>query len=149
MVRHHGQIQLKTATADGARQIKERSGILHKSPGLRGLCQPSHPADPHVDRPADAALAAGGAPGLAEGLAIIAEQVFPAGFPGLAQLGVYSIAGLLAAALTARCVLPGLLPAPRPRCMSKTAFCRRIPKFPSSSPATPRTAATARAATAR
>ena len=32
------------------------------------------------------------------------------GFPGLAQLGVYSIAGLVAAALTARYVLPGLMP---------------------------------------
>ncbi|AOY96495.1 hypothetical protein BKK79_33635 [Cupriavidus sp. USMAA2-4] len=33
------------------------------------------------------------------------------GFPGLAQLGVYSIAGLAAAALTTRHVLPQLLPA--------------------------------------
>lgn len=33
------------------------------------------------------------------------------GLPGLAQLGVYSIAGLVAAALTTRFVLPALLPA--------------------------------------
>lgn len=33
------------------------------------------------------------------------------GFPGLAQLGLYSIAGLLAAAAITRFVLPGLLPA--------------------------------------
>lgn len=33
------------------------------------------------------------------------------GFPGLAQLGLYSIAGLVAAALVTRFVLPGLLPA--------------------------------------
>ncbi|MDT7836743.1 MMPL family transporter [Aquabacterium sp. OR-4] len=32
------------------------------------------------------------------------------GFPGLAQLGVFSVAGLLAAALTARWVLPALMP---------------------------------------
>ena len=39
------------------------------------------------------------------------------GFPGLAQLGLYSIAGLLAAAAITRFVLPGLLPArpPHPR----------------------------------
>lgn len=40
-------------------------------------------------------------------------------------------------------------PAPRPRCMSRTVFCRKIPKFLSSSPAIPRTAATVRAATAQ
>lgn len=33
------------------------------------------------------------------------------GFPGLAQLGLYSISGLIAAALTTRYVLPGLMPA--------------------------------------
>ncbi|MFT3735878.1 MAG: MMPL family transporter [Rhodocyclaceae bacterium] len=33
------------------------------------------------------------------------------GFPGLAQLGLYSIAGLIAAALTARFVMPQLMPA--------------------------------------
>ena len=32
------------------------------------------------------------------------------GFPGLAQLGVFSVAGLVAAALTARFVLPALMP---------------------------------------
>ncbi|HEU5297459.1 MAG TPA: MMPL family transporter [Burkholderiaceae bacterium] len=32
------------------------------------------------------------------------------GFPGLAQLGVFSIAGLIAAALTTRCVLPVWMP---------------------------------------
>ncbi len=32
------------------------------------------------------------------------------GFPGLAQLGVFSIAGLVGAALTTRCLLPALLP---------------------------------------
>ncbi|HSB96881.1 MAG TPA: MMPL family transporter, partial [Spongiibacteraceae bacterium] len=36
------------------------------------------------------------------------------GFPGLAQLGLYSIAGLIAAALTARYVLPQLLIKPAP-----------------------------------
>lgn len=37
--------------------------------------------------------------------------LLPAGFPGLAQLGLYSISGLLAAALVTRYVLPELLPA--------------------------------------
>jgi predicted exporter len=32
------------------------------------------------------------------------------GFPGLAQLGVFSVAGLVAAALTTRFVLPALMP---------------------------------------
>ncbi len=34
----------------------------------------------------------------------------PSGFQGLAQLGLYSIAGLIAAALVTRCVLPGWRP---------------------------------------
>ena len=38
-------------------------------------------------------------------------SLLPSDFPGLAQLGLYSIAGLLAAALTTRFVLPLLLPA--------------------------------------
>ncbi len=37
-------------------------------------------------------------------------SLLPSGFPGLAQLGVYSIAGLVAAALVTRFVLPDLLP---------------------------------------
>jgi predicted exporter len=44
-------------------------------------------------------------------------SLLPATFPGLAQLGLYSIAGLVAAALTTRFVLPQLLgavPPPRP-----------------------------------
>jgi predicted exporter len=38
-------------------------------------------------------------------------SLLPSGFPGLAQLGVYSMAGLVAAALVTRHVLPELLPA--------------------------------------
>ncbi len=38
-------------------------------------------------------------------------SLVPSGFPGLAQLGVYSIAGLVAALLVTRHVLPALLPA--------------------------------------
>jgi predicted exporter len=38
-------------------------------------------------------------------------SLLPSGFPGLAQLGLYSIAGLAAAALATRHVLPQLLPA--------------------------------------
>ncbi len=38
-------------------------------------------------------------------------SLLPSGFPGLAQLGVYSISGLLAAGLVTRFVLPELLPA--------------------------------------
>jgi predicted exporter len=38
-------------------------------------------------------------------------SLLPSSFPGLAQLGCYSIAGLLAAALVTRFVLPQLLPA--------------------------------------
>ena len=38
-------------------------------------------------------------------------SLLPSGFPGLAQLGLYSIAGLLAAALTTRFLLPLLTPA--------------------------------------
>jgi predicted exporter len=38
-------------------------------------------------------------------------SLLPSGFPGLAQLGLYSISGLLAAALVTRFVLPTLLPA--------------------------------------
>lgn len=38
-------------------------------------------------------------------------SLLPSGFPGLAQLGVYSIAGLLAAAAVTRFVLPALTPA--------------------------------------
>jgi predicted exporter len=42
------------------------------------------------------------------------------GFPGLAQLGVYSISGLLAAAAVTRWVLPALIPASlRPRDLSR------------------------------
>jgi predicted exporter len=37
-------------------------------------------------------------------------SLLPSGFPGLAQLGLYSIAGLIAAALVTRFVLPALLP---------------------------------------
>ncbi|HEY0768101.1 MAG TPA: MMPL family transporter [Steroidobacteraceae bacterium] len=36
--------------------------------------------------------------------------LLPSGFPGLAQLGLYSVTGLLAAALVTRFVLPGWLP---------------------------------------
>jgi predicted exporter len=38
-------------------------------------------------------------------------SLLPSGFPGLKQLGVYSICGLIAAALVTRYVLPALLPA--------------------------------------
>lgn len=38
-------------------------------------------------------------------------SLLPSGFPGLAQLGLYSISGLVAAALVTRFVLPQLLPA--------------------------------------
>ena len=38
-------------------------------------------------------------------------SLLPSGFPGLAQLGLYSMAGLLAAALVTRYVLPDMLPA--------------------------------------
>ena len=37
-------------------------------------------------------------------------SLLPSGFPGLSQLGVYSISGLVAAALTTRFVLPALIP---------------------------------------
>ena len=37
-------------------------------------------------------------------------SLLPSGFPGLAQLGLYSISGLIAAALATRFVLPALLP---------------------------------------
>jgi predicted exporter len=37
-------------------------------------------------------------------------SLLPSGFPGLAQLGAYSICGLIAAALVTRYVLPALLP---------------------------------------
>ena len=37
-------------------------------------------------------------------------SLLPSGFPGLAQLGVYSISGLIAAAAVTRFVLPELLP---------------------------------------
>ena len=37
-------------------------------------------------------------------------SLLPSGFPGLAQLGVYSISGLVAAALTTRFILPLLIP---------------------------------------
>jgi predicted exporter len=37
-------------------------------------------------------------------------SLLPSGFPGLAQLGLFSISGLLAAALVTRFVLPNLLP---------------------------------------
>jgi predicted exporter len=37
-------------------------------------------------------------------------SLLPSGFPGLAQLGLYSMAGLVAAALVTRFVLPALLP---------------------------------------
>jgi predicted exporter len=37
-------------------------------------------------------------------------SLLPSGFPGLAQLGLYSISGLVAAALVTRYVLPALLP---------------------------------------
>jgi predicted exporter len=38
-------------------------------------------------------------------------SMLPSGFPGLKQLGLYSISGLIAAALVTRFVLPALLPA--------------------------------------
>jgi predicted exporter len=38
-------------------------------------------------------------------------SLLPSGFPGLAQLGLYSITGLIAAAMVTRFVLPELLPA--------------------------------------
>jgi predicted exporter len=38
-------------------------------------------------------------------------SLLPSGFPGLKQLGLYSISGLIAAALVTRFVLPALLPA--------------------------------------
>jgi predicted exporter len=38
-------------------------------------------------------------------------SLLPSGFPGLQQLGLYSISGLIAAALVTRYVLPALLPA--------------------------------------
>jgi len=38
-------------------------------------------------------------------------SLLPSGFPGLAQLGLYSISGLIAAALVTRFILPELLPA--------------------------------------
>lgn len=38
-------------------------------------------------------------------------SLLPSGFPGLQQLGMYSISGLIAAALVTRFVLPALLPA--------------------------------------
>jgi predicted exporter len=41
-------------------------------------------------------------------------SLLPSAFPGLAQLGLYSISGLLAAALATRLVLPALLPANLP-----------------------------------
>ena len=47
--------------------------------------------------------------GLSTSLCGFAALVF-SGFPGLAQLGVFSIAGLAAAALTTRCVFPVLAP---------------------------------------
>jgi predicted exporter len=37
-------------------------------------------------------------------------SLLPSGFPGLAQLGLYSVSGLIAAALVTRYVLPALLP---------------------------------------
>jgi predicted exporter len=37
-------------------------------------------------------------------------SLLPSGFPGLAQLGLYSISGLIAAALVTRYILPSLLP---------------------------------------
>src|ERR1700722_6140857 len=37
-------------------------------------------------------------------------SLLPSGFPGLAQLGLYSISGLIAAAMVTRYVLPALLP---------------------------------------
>src|SRR5579859_7352788 len=37
-------------------------------------------------------------------------SLLPSGFPGLAQLGLYSITGLVVAAMVTRFVLPGLLP---------------------------------------
>ncbi|OYY94164.1 MAG: hypothetical protein B7Y41_07490 [Hydrogenophilales bacterium 28-61-23] len=47
------------------------------------------------------------------------------GFPGLAQLGLYSIAGLVTAALTTRFVLPHLLPA-KLRIRDVTAFGQKL-----------------------
>lgn len=50
------------------------------------------------------------------------------GFPGLAQLGLYSIAGLLTAAAITRFVLPGLLPASL-RIRDLTALGQRLAKL--------------------
>ena len=38
-------------------------------------------------------------------------SLLPSGFPGLSQLGLYSIAGLIVAAAVTRFVLPSLMPA--------------------------------------
>ena len=60
--------------------------------------------------------------GLFTSLIGFAALVF-AGFPGLAQLGVFSVAGLLAAAATTRYVLPVIAPAGAPAraCASSSA----------------------------
>ena len=47
-------------------------------------------------------------------------SLLPSAFPGLAQLGLYSISGLIAAALATRWVLPALVPRDR-----GCAICRR------------------------
>jgi predicted exporter len=52
-------------------------------------------------------------------------SLLPSGFPGLKQLGLYSISGLIAAALVTRFVLPALLP-PELRVRDVTPLGRRV-----------------------
>ncbi|HEX3396630.1 MAG TPA: MMPL family transporter [Steroidobacteraceae bacterium] len=52
-------------------------------------------------------------------------SLLPSGFPGLKQLGLYSISGLIAAAFVTRFVLPALLP-PRLNVSDVTPLGRRI-----------------------
>ena len=73
--------------------------------------------------------------GLLTSICGFAALVF-SGFPGLAQLGVFSIAGLVAAALTTRWVLPALMPdgaagtAARRRLGRATAWAaQRLPRW--------------------
>ncbi len=57
-------------------------------------------------------------------------SLLPSAFPGLSQLGLYSIAGLLSAGLITRFVVPGLLPAGfavRDLAPLGAAFSRRLP----------------------
>ena len=70
----------------------------------------SGPQGDAADRPAAASFWATIRLGVLTSIAGFCALVF-SGLPGLAQLGVYSICGLAAAALAARYVLPALLPA--------------------------------------